>query len=831
MSDTPKKFYLTTPIYYVNARPHIGHAYTTIAADVIARRQRTLLGDSNVWFLTGTDEHGQKVQRSAQAAGITPQQFADQVSQQFRDLWQRMGITNNDYIRTTEPRHVHGVQKLFSELYSRGHIYLDTYTGQYSVGEEMFVDGPPGTIGPDGKPTETVTEENFYFRLSAFQAQIIDLIESSDFSIEPEARRNEVLGFLRGNVPSTASNPALTDAVILSEAKNPSISPEPPLSSKESNIAYSAKGIPYVPGALKDISISRSSFDWGIPVPEPAASTSQKKHVIYVWLDALTNYMTAIGYGSGDPAQQKQFEKFWPADLHLVGKEIIRFHCVYWPAFLLAAGLPHPKKVQVHGWLLFEESKMSKSRGNIVRTETILDAFGGLRPKPIDLPGAVLSDEYWKHEQDLFGADVLRYFLLREIPFGQDGSFSFDALVQRYNSDLANGYGNLVSRTLKMISDNFFGSIPNHEDWPTVTIQIVDRIRTGGIVGLPDPETFFPVPDTELSHISKSICVSYTKAIEVSNFSSVLESIFLLIQETDGYISKHQPWKLAKSGAGEDKQKLSEVLYVAAESIRIITALLYPILPYSTAKVWEQLGLGDIEADAKSGKLNNLKWGDLEPGTKLGPLGPIFPRADKGLIQIMTDAEQNSAPPTPSKFVDEKTTHTMPAPVDPAHPGAAPRTSELPHHNPASQVGASSAPVPELARPPAPHTEAPASGVFASEAASGTPQIAIDDFVKIDLRVAKVLVAERIPKADKLLRLEVDLGYEKRQILSGIAQWYTPEDLIGRRIIIVANLAPRKMRGLESHGMLLAASHAEDGKPILATFAESDEIELGSRLK
>jgi methionyl-tRNA synthetase len=780
MSDTPKKFYLTTPIYYVNARPHIGHAYTTIAADVIARRQRTLLGDSNVWFLTGTDEHGQKVQRSAQAAGITPQQFADQVSQQFRDLWQRMGITNNDYIRTTEPRHVHGVQKLFSELYSRGHIYLDTYTGQYSVGEEMFVDGPPGTIGPDGKPTETVTEENFYFRLSAFQAQIIDLIESGDFSIEPEARRNEVLGFLRGDVNNGAAT------------------------------KLSAKGIPYAPGALKDISISRSSFDWGIPVPEPAASTSQKKHVIYVWLDALTNYMTAIGYGSGDPAQQKQFEKFWPADLHLVGKEIIRFHCVYWPAFLLAAGLPLPRKVQVHGWLLFEESKMSKSRGNIVRTETILDAFGGLRPRPIDLPGAVLSDEYWKHEQDLFGADVLRYFLLREIPFGQDGSFSFDALVQRYNSDLANGYGNLVSRTLSMIEKNLDGIHPS--------------------IALPATPALADAAKALETSAAKLIADLASDFADL-RFTRVLTSIAAYITEVDGFFSLAAPWKLAKSTEPQAQEDLRAVLAITAESIRIITALLYPILPYSTAKVWEQLGLGDIEADAKSGKLNNLKWGDLEPRTKLGPLGPIFPRADKGLIQIMTDAEQNSAPPTPSKFVDEKTTHTAPAPIDATHPGAAPRTSELPHHNPASQVGASSAPVPELARPPAPHTQIPASGVFATEAASGTPQIAIDDFVKIDLRVAKVLVAERIPKADKLLRLEVDLGYEKRQILSGIAQWYTPEDLIGRRIIIVANLAPRKMRGLESHGMLLAASHGEDGKPILATFAESDEIELGSRLK
>jgi methionyl-tRNA synthetase len=850
MSDTQKKFYLTTPIYYVNARPHIGHAYTTIAADVIARRQRLLLGSENVWFLTGTDEHGQKVQRSAEAAGITPQQFTDQVSAQFRSLWQRMGITYNDYIRTTEPRHTHGVQRLFAELYSRGHIYLDTYTGQYSVGEEMFVDGPPGTIGPDGKPTETVTEENFYFRLSAFQAQLIDLIESGEFCIEPEARRNEVLSFLRGSVPTNASaapssvSPAAStsESVILNEAR----------SAESKDLRFSAKGTPYVPGALKDLSISRSSFDWGIPVPEPAAPTTQKKHVIYVWLDALANYMTAVGYGSDKPEDIARLEKFWPADLHLVGKEIIRFHCVYWPAFLLGlhsrwesdgskdpktgrlvtdddANELLPKKVQAHGWLLFEESKMSKSRGNIVRTETILDAFGSLLvPKTVssrpEAQSAAMEGSASpqpppppnKAEQDLFASDVLRYFLLREIPFGQDGSFSFDALVQRYNSDLANGYGNLVSRTLAMIDKNLEGTHPALMQPSTSAVAEAAR---------------------KLQSLATTLIEDLAADFADARFTRVLTSIAGYITEVDGFFSLSAPWKLAKSADPSAQDDLRAVLATTTESIRIITGLLYPILPYSTAKVWVQLGLGDIETAAKNGELNNLSWGGLEPGTKLGALGPIFPRADKGLIQIMTDAEQNgtSTPPAPSKFVDEKTTHTAPAPADSSHPGAAPRTSALPHENPGAHVGASSAPNPELARPPAPHNEAPASGLFAAAAVAtaqqNDSQISIDDFVKIDLRVAKVLVAERIPKADKLLRLEVDLGYEKRQILSGIAQWYAPEDLIGRRIIIVANLAPRKMRGLESHGMLLAASHGEDGKPILATFAESDEIELGSRLK
>ncbi|MBS1821361.1 MAG: methionine--tRNA ligase subunit beta [Acidobacteria bacterium] len=766
MSEAQKNFYLTTPIYYVNARPHIGHAYTTIAADVIARRQRTLLGDGNVWFLTGTDEHGQKVQRSAEAAGITPQQFTDEVSAQFRSLWQRMGITNNDYIRTTEPRHKQGVQKLFAELYSRGHIYLDTYTGQYSVGEEMFVDGPPGTIGPDGKPTETVTEENFYFRLSAFQGQIIDLIESGEFCIEPESRRNEVLSFLRGNVSSNSATNQ--DGVILSER------------SESKDLRFSAKGTPYVPGTLKDLSISRSSFDWGIPVPEPAASATKKKHVIYVWLDALANYMTAIGYGSDKPVDIAKLEKFWPADLHLVGKEIIRFHCVYWPAFLLAAGLPLPKKVQAHGWLLFEESKMSKSRGNIVRTETILDAFGSLltingvssRPERSGVEGPASPEQPQiptKAEQDLFGSDVLRYFLLREIPFGQDGSFSFDALVQRYNSDLANGYGNLVSRTLTMIEKNLEGTHPGLTSPASDALAEAANKIAGSAVALID-----------------SVADDFTDL----RFTRVLTNIAAFITEVDGFFSFGTPWKLAKSDDPAAKEDLRAILSTTAEAIRSITALLHPILPYSTAKVWAQLGLGDIEAAAKSGKLNSLQWGGLKPGTKLGALGPIFPRAPKELIQVMTDAEQNTASNTPATTATE-------------------------------------APTPE----PKSAESAPSAVVPPAESAAASAPIAIDDFVKVDLRVAKVLVAERIPKADKLLRLEVDLGYERRQILSGIAQWYTPEDLIGRRIIVVANLAPRKMRGLESHGMLLAASHGEDGKPILATFAEGDEIELGSRLR
>ncbi len=772
MPDTPNTFFLTTPIYYVNARPHIGHAYTTIVADTIARRHR-LLGD-DTFFLTGTDEHGQKIERSAAAAGIEPQQFTDQVSVEFRSLWDRMGLTYDDYIRTTEPRHKQGAQRLFALLHQRGQIYLSSYTGQYSVGEEMFIEGPPGTIGPDGKPTETLTEENFFFKLSDYQLPLLDLIESDTLSIQPESRKNEVLSFIRGNV-----NAATEAGEVL---------------------AVAASGKAYVPGALRDLSVSRSSFTWGIPVPEPAASETQQKHVIYVWLDALANYMTALGYGSDAPEDVARFERYWPADLHLVGKEIIRFHCVYWPAFLMAAGLPLPKAVTAHGWLLFDDAKMSKSKGNIVRTETILDAFG-------TEVYAKQFPESTKREQDLFASDVLRYFLLREIPFGSDGSFSFDAMITRYNADLANGYGNLVSRTLSMIEKNLGGVIPADES---------------------DDEGF-ATRRANITRLAAEVVVDTAQNFDDFAFTRLVEGCQALIKATDGYFSETTPWKLAKSEDPADREKLASVLLTASESIRIITALLYPVLPNATAKVWAQLGLGDLEEAARNGGLKTLEWGGLTPGTQLGPLAPIFPRADKGLAQIMIDTEASKSAPKPS--LTDEANPTKAEHHDSNDPAAGPRTATFTESNPGMSVAGSHAVTTE--RVQVQHGDSPASAPFAASAAASTtpdtPQIAIDDFVKIDLRVAKILVAERIPKADKLLRLEVDLGYEQRQILSGIAEWYTPEELIGRRIVIIANLAPRKMRGLESHGMLLAASDGDHGKPVLTTFGE--EIALGSRVR
>ena len=802
-SPDNKKFYVTTPIYYVNARPHIGHAYTTIVADVLARRHR-LLGD-DTFFLTGTDEHGQKIERSAAAAGIPPQQFTDEVSQAFRTLWDRMGLTYNRYIRTTDPAHKRGAQKLFTDLYHRGAIYLSSYTGQYSIGEEMFVEGPPGTLGPDGRPTETVTEENFFFRLSDYQRPLLDLIELDILKITPETSKNEVLSFLRGDVLAAerSARPAP------SEHEN-----EPPVSDKAITVAYSDLGHAYVPGAVRDLSVSRSSFTWGIPVPEAIQREAKVtgNHIIYVWLDALANYMTAVGYGDPSPEPQAEFARLWPADLHLVGKEITRFHCVYWPAFLLAAGLPLPKQITANGWLLFDNAKMSKSRGNIVRTETILDAFGD------HVYGKQFPDST-KAERDLFAADVLRYFLLREIPFGQDGSFSFDALVTRYNADLANGYGNLVSRTLVLINNSGFGLTPRSIEPPKFASSFYRAgFQSEFVLSSPNADRQYGAAKGVRQRSLQNVA---STTFSESNFALFLETVSCAIAATDQYLTDKAPWKSLK----EDQQNRDHALCVlgdAAESIRIITALLYPILPHATAKVWAQLGLGDIEQAAKSGQLNNLEWGGLQPGTKLGPLAPIFPRADKGLAQIMIDMEETRTNPVPS-------TANTPAPAS-TDPAAPPRTAQA---DPVAAIAAVLPVAGSTAETTSKSTTVPTSTPTETPASTGPadaePQIAIDDFLKVELRVAQILVAERIPKADKLLRLEVDLGYERRQILSGIAQWYTPEELVGKRIAVVANLAPRKMRGLESHGMLLAASAGQDGKPILATFP--DEITLGARIR
>jgi methionyl-tRNA synthetase len=757
--SSSSRYYLTTPIYYVNARPHLGHAYSTIVCDAIARRKRALGIDT--WFLTGTDEHGQKIERSAELAGRTPSEFATAISAEFRGLWDRLELTYDDYIRTTEERHKRGVQKLFATLRDRGFIYKGSYTGQYCVSDEAYVDGPPGTFCPDcGRLTETVSEENYFFKLSAFERKLLEFYEANPGFMAPESTRREVVSFVRGG--------------------------------------------------LKDLSVSRTSFSWGIPVP------GDEKHVIYVWLDALANYITALGYGSDDPKDQARFAKFWPADMHLIGKEISRFHCVYWPAFLMAAGIEPPRSVKANGWLLFDQGKMSKSRGNIVRADTV---------------------------QEVLGADALRYFLLREIPFGQDGSFSFDALVQRYNGDLANGYGNLVSRVVNMVHKYFGGSEP-----------------FAGTAPEAGPET---AAEAALRASAEAAIAAFGPAFDELNFSEALKSLWVLVGETDGYLTANAPWKKPPERTEEEHLKhQARVLATAAEAIRIITALVYPILPESAAKVWKQLGQGDIAEAAKKAFLTDVAWGGLKAGTRFGEPAPLFPRAEKDAVERMqnledennrsaveavsgnSDAGDSDSTPTSSPKAAPSALGVSPVPAAPEPTVASAQAAAsavsvqgalagtVPH-SPAVQAQIGGQLTEETAGPvdaAAPVATAHVHTVPA-ETATGPAEaqhITIDDFTKVELRVAQILVAERIPKADKLLRLEVDLGYEKRQILAGIAQFYEPEKLIGRKIVIVANLAPRKMRGLESNGMLLAAS-LPDGAPVLAGFLE--DVPLGARLK
>ncbi len=672
-----KKFYITTPIYYVNARPHIGHAYTTIACDTIARRQRLMGFDT--YFLTGTDEHGQKIERAAQAAGKTPQQLTNEVSAEFRSLWDRMGLTYDDFIRTTSDRHKQGVQALWKRIRDNGYIYKGSYTGQYCVFDELYVDvvGPGAPCPECGRPTETVKEENYFFKLSAFQDKLLALYASQPDFIRPETRRNEVMSFVRSG--------------------------------------------------LRDLSVSRSTFSWGIPVPD------DPQHVIYVWLDALANYITALGYGSDDAAK---YDKYWPADVQMIGKEIVRFHCVYWPAFLMAAGLPLPQRIMAHGWLLFEENKMSKSRGNIVRTETILEVLG---------------------------SDALRYFLLREIVFGQDGSFSFDALVQRYNSDLANGLGNLTSRTLTMITRYFKGEVPYPSRAATLTAE-----------------------ENAIAETARRTITEFNRLFDEYQFSRALEVAWSLVGAVDKYIVETQPWSLGEKQDDESRSRLATILYTSAEALRIVTALAYPVLPEATAKIWGQLGLGDI----RKFPLSDLQWGQLKLGTRLGEVQSVFPRADKSTIERMQQMEEQGR--STATVVEEK---------------------------PAAETKGKTV-----------DTPATLTDVTAAKPAAIVPdgKISIEDFAKVELRVGQVKVAEKVKGADKLLRLEVDLGTEVRQVVAGIAEAYAPETLVGRKVVIVVNLAPRKLRGLESNGMIVAAS-PEGGKPVLAAFLE--DVPVGTRLK
>ncbi|MBV9506495.1 MAG: methionine--tRNA ligase [Acidobacteriia bacterium] len=638
------KYYITTPIYYVNAAPHIGHAYTTIVADLVKRFKR--MQGYDAYLTTGSDEHGVNVERAAERAGKTPREFCDVIAAEFKKQWELLGLEIDFFQRTTSPQHAAVVNDLFARCRRNGYIYKGSYTGQYCIFDNLYVnEAKPGDPCPDcGRPTETVTEENFFFKLSAFQDQLLELYECQSDFIQPETRRNEVISFVKGG--------------------------------------------------LSDLSITRTNIKWGIPVEGEAP------HVFYVWFDALTTYMSAVE-GRG----------LWPADLHLIGKEIVRFHAVYWPAFLWAAGLELPKREFAHGWLLFEESKMSKSRGNIVR------------PEPI---------------RRVMGVDALRYFLMREVVFGQDGSFSYDALVGRYNSDLANGLGNLASRTLSMIQQYRQGVVPEGSD-------------------------------EGIAELARQTVRLAEGAFERFEYSRGLESVWGLISAVDKLIVERAPWKLARDP--EAGAQLDATLYTAAEALRIATALLYPVLPQSTPKIWAQLGMPH---PIESVRFADLTWGQLRAGQKIGEIAAVFPRMEmKDTVEKMRALE--------------------------------------------AEVAAEQAAL--LGKTPA------AAPVSAPEA----EKIAIDDFAKVDLRVGVVLSAEPVKGADKLLHLKVDIGEsEPRTIVAGIAEAYQPDLLLNRKVVIVANLQPRKLRGLTSNGMIVAAS-IEGGKPVLAGFLE--EIPVGARLK
>jgi methionyl-tRNA synthetase len=660
MSSKPK-FYLTTPIYYTNGLPHIGHTYTTVVADVVRRFKR--MRGYEVVMTTGTDEHGVNVERAAKKAGIPESEFVATMAATWRALWDELGLPADEFIRTTDLQHVRTVQWLFKLCKENGYVYKGHYTGQYCIYDNAFVnDAKPGDPCPDcGRPTETLTEENYFFKLSAFQKPLLDFYKKNPDFIQPETRKNEIIAF--------------------------------------------------VEGGLRDLSITRTTIRWGIPVP------GEEPHVFYVWFDALISYLSAVG----GPEYEKR--GMWPADLHLVGKDIIRFHTVYWPAFLMAAMLPVPKQVWAHGWFLMDASKMSKSKGNVVL------------PRPI---------------ANMLGMDALRYFLLREVVFGQDGNFSYDALVTRYNSDLANGLGNLASRTAAMMEKSFAGKMPK--------------------AGKHEPQ------DEALARETQTAIGEVLDYFEKLNFARALEAIWTIIASADKYLTTEKPWSLTDSEA--DTQRKATILATTAEILRIVTVLASPVLPDSSAKIWTLLGQpGSVSAV----ELDGLRWGQLAAGVSLGKPQTLFPRVEKSeaieRIESMANEELNP----------------------------------------------SAAPAPASTAPAAP------AGTVAASAPVVSEKIGIEDFVKVEMRVGQIKTAERIVGADKLLKLTVDIGTEIRQICAGIAQYYEPESLIGRKVAVVTNLAPRKLRGVESNGMIIAASVGPEGRPVLAGFPE--DVEVGARLK
>ena len=629
-----KSFYITTPIYYPSAKLHIGHAYCTTIADSVARFHR--LADEDVFFLTGSDEHGQKIQQKAEEQGITPIEYVNPIVAGFQNLWKLLNISNDDFIRTTEKRHEKVVQEVFRRIYAKGDIYKGAYTGLYCTPcESYWTEHQLDENGccPDcHRPVQEVSEEAYFFKISKYADRLLKYIEENPDFIQPVSRRNEMINFINQG--------------------------------------------------MEDLCISRTSFDWGIPVP------IDDKHVIYVWFDALTNYLTPIGY-LDDP---EKFQKFWPANIHLVGKEIVRFHSIIWPCILMALDLPLPKQVFGHGWLVVDGTKMSKSIGNVV------DPIG-------------LIEE--------FGADAIRYFLLREINLGQDGNFSRDALIQRINSDLANDLGNLLHRTLNMVGKFQQGVVLAAEGRSEIDASLIEDAMT-------TVKTFaYDMNNMKISH--------------------AIKAVWAFISRANKYIDETAPWALAKDES--KKQELANTMYNLVEALRIISGLIYPYMPTTAGKLWQQLNLPSTIEELRLADIE--KWGGTPANMHIGQAQQLFPRIEVEKVEQPVKEAKNKAEKQKSKKDKQK--------------------------------------------------ESQPEG-----------EISIDDFAKIQLRVAKVLEAEAVPKADKLLKLKIDLGDEQRELVSGIAKQYKPDELVGKNVIVVANLKAAKIRGVVSHGMVLAASAGDD---------------------